>query len=88
MKIAINIKDVRDNLAEVAAQAWENDVLLPRAELVVKAMGKINQSLAIELNNAALLKVKPNIPFLNYDGSEAEKYVKATEETAPETPEA
>jgi hypothetical protein len=73
MKQVQNIKDVRDVLAEVAAEAWKNPDILPQSELMVKAMGKINQSVALELNHAALAKVKPNIPFLNYEKEVADE---------------
>lgn len=66
MKKVTNIKEVREALAEAAETAWIDKSFLPRATVVVNAMGKINNTIALELKAAELAKKEPNIEFLKY----------------------
>lgn len=67
MKQVTNIKELREALAEAADIAWRDKSFAPRAIIVVNAMGKINNSLALELKAAELAKEVPVIPFLQYE---------------------
>jgi len=66
MKKVTNIKEVREALAEAAETAWIDKTFIPRAVVVVNAMGKINNSVALELKQAELANKQPDIKFLKY----------------------
>ena len=51
-----NLKQVRENLAEAAYTAWIDKSFVPRATVMVNAMGKIINSIAIEVKAAEINK--------------------------------
>jgi hypothetical protein len=60
------MKQVRENLAEASSAAWENPAKLKQSTVVVNAMGKIINSVAIEVKVAELAKVAPRIEMLGH----------------------
>lgn len=59
-----NINEVRENLAEAAHTCWIDKSFVPRATVMVNAMGKIISSVALEIKAAELAKVAPVIDLL------------------------
>ena len=51
-----NLNEVRDNLSEAAYTAWIDKSFVPRAVVMVNAMGKIVSSVALSLKAAELGK--------------------------------
>jgi hypothetical protein len=51
-----NLQEVRDNLAEAAYTAWIDKSFVPRAIVMVNAMGKTINSVALEVKAAELNK--------------------------------
>lgn len=58
-----NIHEVRENLAEAAYTAWIDKSFVPRATVMVNAMGKTLNSVALEIK-AAELKHEANSTML------------------------
>jgi len=59
-----NLNQVRDNLAEAAHTAWVDKSFVPRAIVMVNAMGKIINSVAVELKAAEMAKIAPDSSML------------------------
>ena len=55
-KNPINLHQVRDNLAEAAYTAWIDKSFVPRAIVMVNAMGKTINSVALEIKAAEMSK--------------------------------
>jgi len=51
-----NLQEVRDNLAEAAYTSWIDKSFVPRAIVMVNAMGKTIGSVALEIKAAELNK--------------------------------
>ena len=51
-----SLSDVRDNLAEAAHTAWLDKSFVPRATVMVNAMGKIVASVALEIKACEMNK--------------------------------
>ena len=51
-----NLSEVRDNLAEAAYTSWVDKSFVPRAIVMVNAMGKTINSVALEIKAAELSK--------------------------------
>jgi hypothetical protein len=49
-----NLQQVRDNLAEAAYTAWIDQSFVPRAVVMVNAMGKTINSVTVEIKAAEL----------------------------------
>jgi len=59
-----NLSEVRDNLAEAAYTAWIDKSFVPRAIVMVNAMGKTINSVALELKAAELNKTEATSTML------------------------
>ena len=59
-----NLTEVRENLAEAAYTAWLDKSFVPRAVVMVNAMGKIVQTVAINLKAAEINKQTFHDPML------------------------
>ena len=51
-----NLKEVRENLSEAAYTAWIDKSFVPRAIVMVNSMGKIINSVALEIKAAEVSK--------------------------------
>jgi hypothetical protein len=51
-----NLQEVRDNLAEAAYTAWIDKSFVPRATVMVNAMGKTISTVALEIKAAEMNK--------------------------------
>jgi len=51
-----NLQEVRDNLAEAAYTSWIDKSFVPRSIVMVNAMGKTINSVALEIKAAELSK--------------------------------
>lgn len=62
-----NIQEIRENMAEAAYTAWIDGKFVPRAVVMVNAMGKTIQTVALVLKAAELNKqgCVINDPILN-----------------------
>jgi hypothetical protein len=58
------LHQVRENLSEAAHTAWLDRNFVPRASIMVNAMGKIIASVACEIKAAELAKTAPNSSML------------------------
>ena len=59
-----NLQEVRDNLAEAAYTSWIDKSFVPRAIVMVNAMGKTIGSVALEIKAAELSKTEVNCSML------------------------
>lgn len=59
-----NLSEVRDNIAEAAYTAWIDKSFVPRAIVMVNAMGKTINSVALELKAAELNKTEATSTML------------------------
>ena len=59
-----NLQEVRDNLAEASYTAWIDKNFVNRAVVVVNAMGKTINSVALEIKAAEMNKSEVNCPML------------------------
>jgi len=59
-----NLSEVRENLAEAAYTAWIDKSFVPRAVVMVNAMGKIVQTVAIGLKASEINKSTCHDPML------------------------
>ena len=59
-----NLQEVRDNLAEAAYTSWIDKSFVPRAIVMVNAMGKTISSVALEIKAAELSKSEVNSSML------------------------
>jgi hypothetical protein len=59
-----NLQEVRDNLAEAAYTAWIDKNFVNRAVVVVNAMGKTINSVALEIKAAEMSKSELNCSML------------------------
>lgn len=59
-----NLQQVRDNLAEAAYTSWIDKSFVPRAIVMVNAMGKTINSVALEIKAAELSKSEVNSAML------------------------
>lgn len=59
-----NLQEVRENLSEAAYTAWIDSKFVPRAVVMVNAMGKIVQTVAIGLKAAEINKTAFHDPML------------------------
>lgn len=59
-----SMTDVRENLAEAAYTAWIDKSFVPRATVMVNAMGKVISSVALEIKAAELSKSAPVIGMI------------------------
>ena len=59
-----NLQEVRDNLAEAAYTSWIDKSFVPRAIVMVNAMGKTINSVALEIKAAELNKSEVNSAML------------------------
>ena len=59
-----DLSEVRENLAEAAYTAWLDKSFVPRAVVMVNAMGKIVQTVAIGLKAAEINKSTYHDPML------------------------
>lgn len=59
-----NLQQVRDNLAEAAYTAWVDKSFVPRAIVMVNAMGKTINSVALEIKAAEMSKSEVNSSML------------------------
>lgn len=51
-----NLKEVRENLAQAAYTAWMDKSFVPRSTVVVNAMGKMINTVALEVKAAEMNK--------------------------------
>jgi chorismate synthase len=66
-----NLREVRENLSEAAYAAWTDKSFVPRAVVMVNAMGKIVTTAALALKAAELSKQACTDPMLNAPPVEA-----------------
>lgn len=59
-----NLQEVRDNLAEASYTAWIDKNFVNRAVVVVNAMGKTINSVALEIKAAEMSKSELNCSML------------------------
>jgi hypothetical protein len=59
-----NLQEVRDNIAEAAYTSWIDKSFVPRAIVMVNAMGKTINSVALEIKAAELNKSEVASPML------------------------
>lgn len=59
-----NLSEVRENLSEAAYTAWVDKSFVPRAVVMVNAMGKIVQTVALGLKAAEINKSAFHDPML------------------------
>ena len=59
-----NLQEVRDNLAEASYSAWVDKNYVNRAVVVVNAMGKTIQTVALEIKAAEMSKGELNCSML------------------------
>jgi hypothetical protein len=59
-----NLQEVRENLSEAAYTAWQDKSFVPRAVVMVNAMGKIVQTVALGLKAAEINKSAYHDPML------------------------
>lgn len=58
------LQQVRDNLSEAAYTAWIDKSFVPRAIVMVNAMGKTINSVALEIKAAEMSKTEVNSAML------------------------
>ena len=58
------VQHIRENLAEAAYTAWVDKTFVPRATVVVNAMGKIINSVALEIKAAEMNKSQVSCQML------------------------
>ena len=63
-KNPINLQEVRDNLAEASYTAWIDKSFVPRAIVMVNAMGKTINTVALEIKAAELSRSECNSTML------------------------
>jgi hypothetical protein len=59
-----NLQEVRENLAEAAYTAWIDKSFVPRATVMVNAMGKTINTVALEIKAAEMNKSDVNSSML------------------------
>ena len=70
-----NINQVRENLAEAAYTAWIDKSFVPRSTVVVNAMGKVINSVALEIKAAEMNKT-PAVSSMLLSGAKSPKLKK------------